>query len=139
MGFLGDGHVSAARQLISFDIDGTLEFGDPPGPLRLEVVRLVRDRGHLVGSASDRTLREQRELWAQHDMEVDFVSHKHHLDAIRNRFDCIRFVHIGDTPTDKHYALQAGFQFWFVLDLPVQGPEEWILGVDPAGELPERE
>lgn len=131
--------MTNAKQLISFDIDGTLEVGDPPGPLTLELVRLVKDRGHVVGSASDRTLREQRELWQRHEIDVDFVSHKHHLEAIRNQFDCKRFVHIGDTPTDQHYALQAGFEFWFVLDLPSESPEDWILGGNPAGELPERE
>jgi hypothetical protein len=130
--------VTTAPILVSFDIDGTLEVGDPPGPLTLDLVRLVKERGHLIGSASDRTLREQRELWERHDITVDFVSHKHHLEAIRNRFVCGRFVHIGDTPTDQHYALLAGFQFWFVLDLPLVSPEDWILGDDPPGELPER-
>ena len=40
--------------LISFDIDGTLEVGDPPGPLTMDMVRIVQDKGFLIGSCSDR-------------------------------------------------------------------------------------
>ena len=38
--------------LISFDIDGTLEEGDPPGVLTMDFVREVevKDRGLLIGS-----------------------------------------------------------------------------------------
>ena len=46
--------------LISFDIDGTLEMGDPPGPIPLALVRLAKERGYVVGSSSDRTLLDQR-------------------------------------------------------------------------------
>ncbi|MCY3603962.1 MAG: hypothetical protein OXH12_12895, partial [Chloroflexi bacterium] len=62
--------------LISFDIDGTLEVGDPPGVLTMDMVRLVRDKGFLIGSCSDRTLSGQRAIWAAHDIEVDFVVSK---------------------------------------------------------------
>ena len=31
--------------LISFDIDGTLEVGDPPGPLTMDMVRIVPGQG----------------------------------------------------------------------------------------------
>jgi len=117
--------------LISFDIDGTLEAGDPPGPLSLDLVRSLRQRGHLVGSASDRTLREQHEMWERHGFEPDFVTHKHHLEALRSRFECSRFIHIGDRAADRHYALLAGFRFWFVMDVPASEPEAFILGGEP--------
>ena len=42
--------------LISFDIDGTLELGDPPGVPTMDMVRLVQEKGFLIGSCSDRTL-----------------------------------------------------------------------------------
>ena len=59
--------------LISFDIDGTLEIGDPPGVLTMDMVRLVREKGFLIGSCSDRTLSGQRAIWKQHEISVDFV------------------------------------------------------------------
>ena len=46
--------------LISFDIDGTLEVGDPPGVLTMEFVRKTQEAGILVGSCSDRPISGQR-------------------------------------------------------------------------------
>jgi hypothetical protein len=112
--------------LVSFDIDGTLEAGDPPGPIPMQQVRRAKDLGYLIGSASDRTLDEQRKMWDHHAITVDFVSHKHHLDAVRSRFDCTRLVHIGDTHVDERYAKMFGFEFWFVDRLPADGTEGWI-------------
>jgi phosphoglycolate phosphatase-like HAD superfamily hydrolase len=112
--------------LVSFDIDGTLEVGDPPGPVMLRHVQEARSRGAIVGSASDRTRRDQEELWEQHGIAVEFVGHKHHLESLRTRFDCDRLVHIGDTLVDRHYALQAGFEFWWVTELPPEGSSGWI-------------
>jgi hypothetical protein len=103
--------------LVSFDIDGTLEMGDPPGPLTAEFVRRAQKHGCLIGSGSDRTLREQSEMWALVGIVPDFVSGKHHLRRVRDQFACTRFVHIGDTEVDAHYAKQADFEFIFVLDL----------------------
>jgi hypothetical protein len=103
--------------LVSFDIDGTLETGDPPGPLSASFVRHVQARGCIIGSCSDRTLREQSNMWSQVDIVPDFVIAKHRLDSVRERFVSERFVHIGDTQVDAHFADRAGFEFIFVLDL----------------------
>ena len=112
--------------LVSFDIDGTLEAGDPPGPITMQTVRRAKELGYVIGSASDRTLREQREMWARHEIVVDFVSHKHHLHDVRDRFECTRLVHIGDTHVDQQYANLAGFEFHFVDVLPLDGTPDWI-------------
>jgi hypothetical protein len=113
--------------LVSFDIDGTLEVGDPPGPVSLQMVRCARERGYVIGSASDRTRSDQQAIWDKHGIAVHFVSHKHHLADIRARFSCNRFVHIGDTDVDRYYATQAGFEFQPVLELPEPGTAGWIL------------
>ena len=52
--------------LISFDIDGTLEVGDPPGVLTMEFVRKTQEAGILVGSCSDRPISSQRAIWEKH-------------------------------------------------------------------------
>ncbi|OHV30427.1 MULTISPECIES: HAD family hydrolase [Pseudofrankia] len=106
-----------ARTLVSFDIDGTLETGDPAGPLRLAFVRWARARGYVIGSCSDRTLGEQSAMWARAGIVPDFVSRKHELTAVRAAWRCQRFVHIGDTRVDEHFAAQADFEFIFVFDL----------------------
>ena len=113
--------------LVSFDIDGTMSFGDPPGPLTVELVRRCRARGHRIGSGSDRTERNQRELWLENGIELDFVSLKHRLGELRARFPATRCIHIGDTEMDQYFARQAGFEFWFADRLPEAGAEGWIL------------
>ena len=98
--------------LISFDIDGTLEVGDPPGVLTMDMVRLVREKGFLIGSCSDRTLSGQRALWAAHEIEVDFVVSKHMLPDVKAKFEADVYLHIGDREDlDRQYALKAGFDF----------------------------
>ncbi len=97
--------------LVSFDIDGTMEFGHPPGPITVAVVRSVGAAGHTIGSASDRTRSDQQSLWELHDVEVAFIGGKHHLTEVRERFPSARYVHIGDTHVDEHFARLAGFEF----------------------------
>jgi lipoate synthase len=97
--------------LISFDIDGTMVFGDPPGDITVEDLRKVRELGFIVGSGSDRTIAEQSELWQLAGFEVDFVSLKHRLAELKQRFMVKRYVHVGDTLSDKMLAKQAGFDF----------------------------
>lgn len=113
----GDEEANQARTLVSFDIDGTLETGDPPGPLRTAFVSWARERGCVIGSCSDRTLAEQSAMWSKAGIVPDFIVLKHRLDSIRDRFECQRFVHIGDTQVDAHYAELAGFEFIRVADL----------------------
>src|ERR1700722_13083808 len=112
--------------LVSFDIDGTLEDGDPPGPLEIALVRRAQALGYVIGSASDRTLREQTRMWERRQIVPDFVSHKHHLDRVAARYPGVRMVHIGDTEVDRHYALLAGFEFFFATDIPSSGTAGWI-------------
>ena len=103
--------------VVSFDIDGTLELGDPPGPIPGAFVAHARQQGCIIGSASDRTLREQEDIWAALGIEPDFISRKHQLDRVRQSFASPSLFHIGDTHIDEHFARLAGFEFVFVLDL----------------------
>ena len=97
--------------LISFDIDGTMVFGDPPGDITVEDVRKVKELGFIVGSASDRPIREQSELWQLAGIELDFFSLKHRLAEVKQQFTVTRYVHVGDTMSDNWLAKQAGFDF----------------------------
>jgi FMN phosphatase YigB (HAD superfamily) len=98
--------------LISFDIDGTLEVGDPPGPLTIEMVRIVQDKGFLIGSCSDRPPSSQRSLWEGHKINVDFAVAKHMLSGVKSDFTAEAYYHIGDREDlDRQNALRAGFEF----------------------------
>jgi hypothetical protein len=98
-------------KLISFDIDGTLEVGDPPGIIALQMVRQAKNLGYLIGSCSDRTISFQRQLWEQHQITVDFTVLKHQLADVKARFQAEVYYHIGDTDMDHFYATRAGFHF----------------------------
>ncbi len=102
--------------IVSFDIDGTMEFGEPPGPVTVEFVLALLESGHVIGSASDRTRSDQSSTWALHGIEPAFVGGKHHLHEVRAQFPGDRHVHIGDTHVDEHYAQLAGFEFCWMSD-----------------------
>ena len=114
------------RLLVSFDIDGTMVFGDPPGIVTVTHVLDLQRRGAIVGSASDRTRRDQAGLWERHGVVVDFVGHKHRLDQVRARFAATRWIHIGDTDVDEQYARVHQFEFHHVDRLPAPGTPGWI-------------
>lgn len=100
-------------KLISFDIDGTLEVGDPPGYITIERVRAARALGYIVGSCSDRTVSWQQRLWQEHDISVAFTVLKHHLDRVRAEFSAEQYIHIGDTNMDRYYAERSGFVYLY--------------------------
>jgi hypothetical protein len=100
-------------KLISFDIDGTLEVGDPPGYITLARVREAVALGYIVGSCSDRTISHQQRMWTAHGIAVAFTVLKHQLDRIRAEFSAQQYYHIGDTNIDRYYAERAGFVFLY--------------------------
>jgi FMN phosphatase YigB (HAD superfamily) len=99
------------RRVISFDIDGTLEAGDPPGRITMAMVRRAQELGYIVGSASDRPVPAQQSIWEQHGITVEFAIHKHNLDGVKAEFPADVYQHIGDTNMDEYYALLHGFEF----------------------------
>ncbi len=97
--------------LVSFDIDGTLEVGDPPGLVTLAMVASVKRRGWLIGSGSDRPISHQEAIWKRLRIVPDFTVLKHRLADVRRRFSAHAYYHIGDTDLDQHFAEGAGFEF----------------------------
>ena len=97
--------------LISFDIDGTLEVGEPRGSIAIDFVRAVQSKGCIIGSCSDRPLSYQHKMWRQHDIAADFTALKQNLDDVKARFDAETYTHIGDTDVDEFFAGKAGFEF----------------------------
>ena len=120
--------------LISFDIDGTLEVGDPPGILTMEMVRRAREKGFLIGSCSDRPISGQRAIWDQHNISVDFAVSKHMLSEVKAKFKADVYYHIGDREDlDKKYALAAGFEFLWPHEAIVK---PWFLSDGTPGPAP---
>ena len=99
------------RTVVSFDIDGTLEIGEPPGIVSIALVRAAKRLGYVVGSCSDRPISYQEALWDELAIVPDFTALKHRLDDVKARFPALAYYHIGDTDTDERYATAAGFRF----------------------------
>ena len=99
------------RTLVSFDIDGTLQCGQPPGVVSLAVVETAQRLGYLVGSCSDRPIAYQDALWRRLGVAVDFTVLKHRLVDLKTRFAATAYYHVGDAETDARYAIDAGFRF----------------------------
>ena len=111
--------------LISFDIDGTLEVGDPPGAVTMHMVRMARKRGFITGSCSDRPMSTQRAIWREHDIEFDFVCYKHMLPNLKEDFKADSYWHVGDREDlDRKYAIRAGFDFLWPDEAATK---EWFL------------
>jgi len=102
--------VSLVR-LFSFDIDGTLEIGQPPGIIPVKLVRAAQGLGDLVGSGSDRPVGYQQEMWRRLGIVADFAVLKHQLGDIRARFAADAYYHVGDSEADEQFATAAGFRF----------------------------
>lgn len=97
--------------LISFDIDGTLEVGEPSGSITIDFVRTAQRNGNLIGSCSDRPISSQRQIWERLNVNVDFTALKHRLDDVKERFQADAYIHVGDTDVDEMFAREAGFRF----------------------------
>jgi hypothetical protein len=97
--------------LVSFDIDGTLEIGEPPGIITVAAMRTARRLGYLIGTCSDRPLAHQRRLWERLALTPDFTVLKHRLAEVKASFAAAAYYHIGDTDVDAHFADRAGFRF----------------------------
>jgi hypothetical protein len=108
---MADPGSAGVVKLISFDIDGTLAVGDPPGLITMDMVRAIKALGYVIGSGSDRPLSYQRHLWESQHIVVDFMALKHRLAEVKAQFQAEAYYHIGDTDMDRFLADRAGFRF----------------------------
>ena len=115
--------------LFSFDIDGTLETGDPPGIISIALVKRARQLGYLIGSCSDRPISYQEAMWAGLGVNPDFTVLKHRLGDLKARFTAAAYYHVGDTDIDEHFARLAGFVF---LSADVAAHRAWGPALLPA-------
>jgi len=72
--------------LVSFDIDGTLEVGDPPGIVSVALVKTAQRLGYLVGTARIGRSVIRKSLWERLQITVDFTVLKHELGERQGAF-----------------------------------------------------
>ncbi|MDA1096296.1 MAG: HAD family hydrolase [Chloroflexi bacterium] len=110
--------------VLSFDIDGTLELGDPPGGVTIEMVRRAHELGFIVGSCSDRPLSSQRGIWGKIEITPAFILAKHQLGRVRASVEADSYYHMGDRDTDFQIAQEHDFGFWWTHEAI---EEPWLL------------
>jgi len=111
------------KNLISFDIDGVLSVAGEPGPITLEMVKYAQELGYIVGSCSDIPVPQQRSMWKDWGIEVDFTVLKHRLEDLRSQFEAKEYYLISRRDTGD-YSLKAGFIF---LPVDTTTNEPWML------------
>lgn len=103
--------MTVETTLVSFDIDGTLEVGEPPGIVPVALLWRAKQLGYVIGTGSDRPLGYQQALWERLRIAPDFTVLKHRLADIKARFAAAAYYHIGDSDLDETFAIGAGFRF----------------------------
>ena len=103
--------INPEHIIISYDIDGTVVAGDPPGRISMAMIQETKDLGYIIGSASDRTLTDQTQIWNKNSIDMEFIVLKHTLPDLVKKYDHVLGFHIGDTNMDEFYAKQAGLIF----------------------------
>ena len=108
------------KKAFAFDRDGTLEWGNPQGPITKEHLEKMRSLGYLIGGSGGQPSSDQSERWREHRIEPDFTVHKENLPEIRAKFS--ELTHVGDTQDDVEWAKKAKANFMY--------PDEFIVWLE---------
>jgi len=90
---------------IGFGCDGTLWYGDPPGPIEKWHLEKAKAKGYIIGGSSGQSVEEQRRQWGQNGLEPGFVVTKSELSQLPGRFD--ELIYVGDAQDDAEWAQRA--------------------------------
>jgi hypothetical protein len=134
-----DAHTHVAKRIVvSFDIDGTLEVGDPPGPVTIALIRELVAHSVIFGSSSDRTVHDQARMWRSHGLEPHFIVTKGRLKSVKPSYPDRTLVHIGDRFADLLEAENAGAVFIDVASLHADSWRDIEVIMTTIGELADR-
>jgi len=98
------------KALIAFDVDGTLECGKPPGPIKLERVRVLKEAGFTIGIVGAR----ERVIPKLPNLDFYFSGDPHKpewLKAVKDQFKPLLAIYVADLPSDRKAALRLGFSY----------------------------
>jgi len=93
----------------AFDRDGTLEWGNPPGPITKGHLGRTRALGYAIGGSGGQAAQEQERNWQENRSKPDFVVYKGDLPSLRGRFT--ELTHVGDREDDLNWARKAGARY----------------------------
>lgn len=94
--------------VVAFDVDGTLEVGEPKGPIKLEAVKRLKEAGLIVGIVGARERVEGRLKGLDFYMDGDPFKERN-LKEVAGRYRPALAIYVADRPSDREAALKAGF------------------------------
>ena len=102
-------------QVISFDIDLTLDIGDDDDQnlilIEPEVITRLQRLGYIVGTSSDRSVENQKETLRKLGQTPHFCIPKDMLGWTKMLLSAESYVHVGDDQLrDRNIALAAGWE-----------------------------
>ena len=134
-----EAHTRAAQRIvISFDVDGTLEVGDPPGPITIALIRELVAHSVIFGSSSDRTVHDQTRMWQSHGLVPHFIVTKGRLKSVKPAYPGRTLIHIGDRFADMLEAENAGGMFIDVASLRADRWRDFEFIMTTIGDLADR-
>jgi len=98
--------------LLAFDVDGTMSWGSPPGPITPELLKALKAERHLIVGASGHAPEFQVKEFADRGIALDACPTKslEGLRKVKEEFKADRYILVGDSPTDRETALDAGYE-----------------------------
>ena len=99
--------------LISYDVDGTVSWGNPPGPITPEmIIDEVNFGNHVVGGSNHDIAVQDAEFRA-HGIKLLMVCQKVGLSRAKEKWpNARRYIHVGDSVNDDGKAAKAaGFEY----------------------------
>lgn len=100
--------------LVAFDVDGTLECGNPQGPIKLDILKRMKNEGMVIGIISPSLFRVKKELGKL----LDFYKagpKEEVMREIRMSYSG-RVLYIGDSIHDELAAAKALWEFCYAKD-----------------------
>lgn len=93
----------------AFDRDGTLIWGNPPGPIVKEHLLQTRKLGYDIGGSGGQPSDEQYSNWKNNGIKPDFTVYKPELSSLKKRY--VKVTQVGDDILDKKIAADCGFDY----------------------------
>jgi len=90
------------NKAFAFDRDGTLEWGNPPGPVKKHHLIFLKQLGYQIGGSGGQAEGEQYSNWKSNGIDPDFVVFKSDIYTLKPRYS--KIIHIGDDITDRKVA-----------------------------------
>jgi hypothetical protein len=96
-------------KVFSFDRDDTLALSS--GPITLEMLRKLKEKGYVIGTGGGVSGEEQARQWTSWGIRPDFALTKSDLGKLRELYPGAEITHVGDDEVDEEIAKKCGYNY----------------------------